>query len=226
MSSKGSLVREESPPRREAINELMPSKAVPLVICGPSGSGKSSIIKQLLLRNPDIFQVCISHTTRQRRPNEIDGKDYIFVTKQEFQEAIKRNEFVEYAVFSGNYYGTSKAQMEKVIQAGKVCIFELDTQGVEQIRKMEIRPICVFIRPRNYAVLEKRLRTHSVESEEHILQRLAVAHHEMQYALDEEIFNKVVTNENLDAAVREIEFLLQQDERLQYLFNGPWKTNN
>ncbi|VUZ45306.1 unnamed protein product, partial [Hymenolepis diminuta] len=188
MSSKASFIREESPPLREAIVDPTPSKAVPLVICGPSGSGKSSIIQRLLLRNPNIFQVCISHTTRPRRPNEIEGKDYIFVTKEQFQEAIRRNEFVEYAIFSGNYYGTSKAQMEKVIQAGKVCIFELDTQGVEQIRKMEIHPICVFIRPRSYAILEKRLRTHSVESEEHILQRLAIAHHEMQYALDEEIF--------------------------------------
>ncbi|VDD79217.1 unnamed protein product [Mesocestoides corti] len=104
----------------------------------------------------------------------------------------------------------SKEQMEKVIQEEKVCIFELDTQGVEQIRKTGINPICVFIRPRNYAILEKRLRTYSVESEEHILQRLAIAHHEMQYALDEEVFDKVVTNENLESAVREIEFFLQQ----------------
>ncbi|BHF63895.1 hypothetical protein SprV_0200689000 [Sparganum proliferum] len=213
--------REVSPPSRVPISGTFFSNSAPLVICGPSGSGKSSIISRLIQNNPGVFEVSISHTTRSKRPNEIAGKDYFFITKEEFERAIKCNEFVEYAVFSGNYYGTSKEQMQKVIQRGKICIFELDIQGVEQIKKTDIHPVYIFIRPRNYATLEKRLRTNSVESEEHILQRLAVAHQEIQYALEDEIFTKVVINDKIENAVRDIELFLKQDERFGAYFSNP-----
>ncbi|CAH8532989.1 unnamed protein product [Schistosoma guineensis] len=182
----------------------------PIVICGPSGCGKSTCIRMLINRYPNSFRYCVSHTTRPRRPDEIHTRDYNFVSKEEFDEAISKDEFIEYVMFSGHYYGTSKAELKKAELEKRVCLMDVDIQGVEKLQKTNINPVCIFIRPRSFAILEKRLRSRSTESEDRILQRLAVAHQEMQYGISEGKFDAVIVNDNADKMVQEVVDVIRQ----------------
>ncbi|CAL8093486.1 unnamed protein product [Calicophoron daubneyi] len=176
----------------------------PVVICGPSGCGKSTLIRALINGHPGMFHYCVSHTTRQRRPDEINGKDYHFVSKEVFEKGVKNNEFVEHAMFSGHYYGTSKSELERAVMDNRICLMDVDIQGVERMQKTSYNPICIFIRPRNFATLEKRLRSRSTETEDRILQRLAIAHQEMQYGISDGQFDAVVVNDDLNKSVQEV----------------------
>ncbi|CAH8562759.1 unnamed protein product [Heterobilharzia americana] len=153
----------------------------PVIICGPSGCGKSTCIRTLINRYPNLFRYCVSHTTRPRRPDEIHGRDYNFISSEEFQDAVNKDEFIEYAMFSGHYYGTSKAELKK--------------QKWSNV---------------SFAILEKRLRSRSTESEDRILQRLAVAHQEMQYGISEGKFDAVIVNDSVDKMIKEVVDVLKQ----------------
>ncbi|KAA3677635.1 guanylate kinase [Paragonimus westermani] len=184
----------------------------PVVICGPSGCGKSTVIRSLLQRYPQSFYYSVSHTTRPRRPDEVNGRDYHFLSADKFEQLIIEGQFVEHAIFSGYYYGTSKDELHKAGRLKRLCLLDLDIQGMEKIQQTAYNPICIFIRPRNFATLEKRLRSRSTETEDRILQRLAIAHQEMQYGkmnniserLSEGTFDAVIVNDDLDKTVNEI----------------------
>nr|CAD7261769.1 unnamed protein product [Timema shepardi] len=152
-----------------------------LVFCGPSGSGKSTLIRRLFDEFPEQFGFSVSHTTRQPRPGEVDGKHYHFTTKETMKEAIARGEFLESAEFSNNLYGTSKKAVEEVTQSGHVCVLDIDVQGVKQVKEKDINAIYVFVSPPSLAELEKRLRGRNTETEESLQRRLAVAKQEMNY---------------------------------------------
>ncbi|CAH8497997.1 unnamed protein product [Schistosoma turkestanicum] len=192
------------------MNELHLELKRPVVICGPSGCGKSTCIRMLISKYPNSFRYCVSHTTRPRRPDEIHTKDYNFVSKEEFDKAINNDEFIEYVMFSGHYYGTSKSELKKAELENRVCLMDVDIQGVEKLQKTDINPVCIFIRPRSFAILEKRLRSRSTESEDRILQRLAVAHQEMQYGISEGKFDAVIVNDNVDKMVQEVIDVIKQ----------------
>ncbi|XP_018650830.1 putative guanylate kinase [Schistosoma mansoni] len=132
----------------------------PVVICGPSGCGKSTCIRMLINKYPNSFRYCVSHTTRPRRPDEIHTRDYNFVSKEEFDEAISKDEFIEYVMFSGHYYGTSKSELKKAELEKRVCLMDVDIQGVEKLQKTNINPICIFIRPRTFAILPEVQMSH------------------------------------------------------------------
>ncbi|XP_006614004.1 guanylate kinase isoform X2 [Apis dorsata] len=172
----------------------------PLVLCGPSGSGKSTLIKKLFEEFPDTFGYSVSHTTRAPRPGEEDGKHYHFTTKEKMQKQIEQDEFIETAIFSGNMYGTSKRAVEEVQQMGKVCVLDIEIQGVEQVKRSSLDPLYIFIKPPSIEELEKRLRARKTETEDVLKQRLSIAKVEMEYGEKTGNFDIVIENDNFSKA--------------------------
>lgn len=172
----------------------------PVVFCGPSGSGKSTLVKKLMSEFPDKLGFSISHTTRKPRPGEVNGEHYHFTDKENMSNAIKDGKFIESATFSGNMYGTSKEAVEKVLEADKVCILDIDTQGVKQIKQSELKPWYIFIEPPSLQELEKRLRLRSTEDEESLQKRLKAAAEEINYGKTPGNFDVIILNDNLDVA--------------------------
>merc|ERR1712241_660590 len=195
--------------------------ARPLVLCGPSGVGKSTIVERLKKRFPDAFALSVSHTTRQPREGEKDGVNYFFTDRETMKAAIENGDFLETAEFSGNMYGTSKAAVETVSVSGKICILDIDRQGVIQIKETNLNPLYVFIHPPSVEDIEKRLRGRGTETEESLQKRLSAAKVEMEYGTLEN-FNKVVVNDDIDKVEEELvdflnphieELKLEQDEK-------------
>ncbi|XP_016919754.1 guanylate kinase isoform X2 [Apis cerana] len=172
----------------------------PLVLCGPSGSGKSTLIKKLFEEFPDTFGYSVSHTTRTPRPGEEDGKHYHFTTKEKMQKQIEQDEFIETAIFSGNMYGTSKRAVEEVQQMGKICVLDIEIQGVEQVKRSSLDPLYIFIKPPSIEELEKRLRARKTETEDVLKQRLSIAKVEMEYGEKVGNFDIVIENDNFSKA--------------------------
>ena len=158
-----------------------PIKGGCCVITGPSGVGKSTLIKKLLAEFPHDFGFSVSHTTRDPRPGEQDGVDYHFVTREQMKRDIDAGLFVEHAEVHGNLYGTSIAAVQDVMKKGRVCLLDIDVQGAESVRKSSLSKMCsfVFFAPPTAAVLEQRLRGRGTETEEKIQKRLAASLREL-----------------------------------------------
>lgn len=153
----------------------------PIVLCGPSGSGKSTLLNKLLKDYPHRFGFSISHTTRQPRPREVDGKDYHFISREMMEADIKQGKFIETATFSGNMYGTSKAAVENVQTDGKICILDIEVQGVKQVKQTDLNPFYIFIKPPSIDELKKRLEKRKTENKESLQMRLDTAVKEIEY---------------------------------------------
>jgi len=189
--------------------------ARPLVLCGPSGVGKSTIVERLKKRFPNAFALSVSHTTRQPREGEKDGVNYFFTDRETMTAAIENGDFIETAEFSGNMYGTSKAAVETVSVSGKICILDIDMQGVKQIKNTNLNPLYVFIHPPSVDDLEKRLRGRGTETEESLQRRLAAAKAEMEFGTPDN-FDKVVVNDDVDKVEGElVDFLNPHIEELE-----------
>ncbi|KAM6496922.1 guanylate kinase [Amanita muscaria] len=176
----------------------------PLVISGPSGVGKSTLLKRLFLEFPDKFGFSVSHTTRDPRPGEIDGNHYHFVTRQKFLDLVQEGAFIEHAQFSGNHYGTSFEAVRLIQQQGKRCILDIEAQGVQQIKKTELNPVYLFISPPNIKTLRRRLQVRATDTESAIQKRLAIALNEIQYAKQPNIHDIVIVNDDLDRAYEQL----------------------
>ncbi|XP_026472926.1 guanylate kinase isoform X2 [Ctenocephalides felis] len=187
----------------------------PLVLCGPSGSGKSTLLKKLFEEFPNTFGFSVSHTTRQPRVGEEDGVHYHFTTKEEMQKAIDAGQFLETACFSGNLYGTSKRAVEDVRRAGKVCVLDIEVQGVMQVKQTDLDPVFVFVKPPSMAELEKRLRDRNTETEESLQKRLNTAKSELAYGEEPGNFDIVITNDNFDKAFTKLRDFLEQEFKKQ-----------
>ncbi|XP_050080846.1 uncharacterized protein LOC126568419 isoform X2 [Anopheles maculipalpis] len=189
----------------------------PLVICGPSGSGKSTLLKKLFKEFPDTFGFSVSHTTRKPRPGEENGVHYHFVSVEEMQSAIEKGEFIETAVFSGNMYGTSKKAVENVQHQGKVCVLDIEIEGVKQIRNSDrLNPLLVFVNPPSIEELERRLRGRQTETEESLQKRLNTARKEIEYGTEVGNFDVVVQNNNLKQAYEDLRnFIVRELETQQ-----------
>ena len=174
------------------------------VISAPSGAGKTSLVKALLARNPALT-VSVSHTTRPRRPNEEEGREYWFVTPQQFQERLARGEFLEHAQVFDNYYGTGKAGVESLLAAGRDVILEIDWQGARQVRQSAPECTTIFILPPSRAALEQRLRNRQTDSEAVIARRLRDAVGDMSHYRE---FGYVVVNDDFDTACGQLECIL------------------
>ena len=174
------------------------------VISAPSGAGKTSLVKALLTRNPALT-VSVSHTTRPRRPTEQEGREYWFVTPQEFTERLQRGEFLEHAQVFDNYYGTGKATVAALLAAGRDVILEIDWQGARQVRQSAPGCITIFILPPSRAALEQRLRSRGTDSDAVIARRLRDAVSDMSHYRE---FDYVVVNDDFDSACGQLEAIL------------------
>ncbi|XP_014279756.1 uncharacterized protein [Halyomorpha halys] len=171
-----------------------------LVICGPSGCGKSTILDMLFKRFPDKFGFSVSHTTRKPREGEKPGHHYHFTTPELMNESIAKGEFLETAKYSGNIYGTSIKAVETVSNAGKICVLDIEMEGVKQVKqKPGLDLILVFIKPPSIQTLEARLRSRGTETEESLKRRLSVCKEEIRYGQDGN-FDIVIVNDDLAAA--------------------------
>ena len=154
----------------------------PLVVAGCSGAGKGTLIHKLMAAEPEAFGFSVSHTTRQPRPGEVEGVDYHFEDVEEMKRDIDAGLFIEHACVHGNYYGTSKAGVARVAEAGKVCILDIDVQGVKSVKAADLGARYLWIDAPDMAVLEARLRGRGTETEDKVLKRLATAKTELAYA--------------------------------------------
>jgi guanylate kinase len=170
-------------------------------------------LKRLFKEFPHTFGFSVSHTTRKPRDGEVNGVHYHFVTQDIIHEAIKNGEFIETAVFSGNTYGTSKKSVEDVQHHGKVCVLDIEIEGVKQVKKSHLDAVYVFINPPSIEELEMRLRKRNTETEESLQKRLKTAKSELEYGLREGNFDIVIHNHNLSKAYQEFrDFILKQLE--------------
>ncbi|MBA2793599.1 MAG: guanylate kinase [Thermoleophilaceae bacterium] len=174
----------------------MPPAAV-LVVTGPSGVGKGTLIRALLARRPDL-RLSVSATTRPPRSRERDGVDYHFLTPAAFEERVERGEFVEHATYAGNRYGTLRSELEG---ASTALVLEIELQGARQLRAAVPDAVQVFIAPPAPETLRQRLEQRASDSPEQIESRLRVARQEMAAAPE---FSHVVVNDDLDRAVDEL----------------------
>ena len=188
---------------------------VPLVLCGPSGSGKSTLMKLLMAEYGSFLGFSVSHTTRQPRPGEEDGKDYHFVTRQKMEELVASGQFIEHTEFSGNMYGTSSSAVQEVLDSRRICILDIETKGVRAIKKTELKPRLVFLKPPSLEVLEQRLRARGTETEESLSKRLGAAKAEMDFGEAEGNFHVVIVNDTIEAAYAQLrQFVLPDIDKL------------
>lgn len=154
-------------------------KGLYIVISGPAGSGKGTVVKLLREMLPIGFSV--SATTRAPRPGEVDGVHYYYITRAEFEEKIENNEVLEHTEYCGNYYGTLKSEAERVVSEGRDLILEIEVDGASQVKRACPGAICVMLLPPSAKVLEERLRGRGTETDAVIRRRLARAKEELEY---------------------------------------------
>jgi guanylate kinase len=189
-----------------------------LMIVAPSGAGKSSLVSALL-QDEASLKLSLSTTTRSPRPGEVDGKDYRFVTKEEFIRERDAGHFLEWAEVHGHFYGTSRPWIESQMQSGSDVMLEIDWQGAQQIRKLIPSVQWIFIFPPSIEALEERLRKRGQDDEATIQRRLAAAHIELQHAHEADF---IVLNDAFDQALIDLKQILAASR----LRSGPSMARN
>lgn len=183
-----------------------------IVMSGFSGAGKGTIVKSLLEKH-DIF-LSISCTTRKPREGEIDGKDYYFVTREEFEKMIREGEMIEWAEYAGNYYGTPKKAVNDRLAEGKDVLLEIEVQGGMQVKKLFPEAVLLFVVPPSADELLNRLRTRGTENESQIGLRLEQTVREIEYIKD---YDYIVLNDQLDKAVQTV-LNIMESQRIRPVF--------
>ena len=175
-----------------------------IVISGPSGVGKDTICKEVLNRNKNLV-LSVSMTSREKRVGEADGKDYYFVSREEFEKRVKNDELLEYASYTGEYYGTPKKEVIERLQKGIDVILTIDIQGAVNIKKMYEDGIFIFIMPPDMKTLRDRLINRKTESIEKVVSRFTTAYKEINEVTK---YNYVVVNDKLEDAISKVEAIL------------------
>lgn len=176
-----------------------------LVISGLSAAGKGTIAKELVNRHDD-FVLSISATTREKRGNEVEGKDYFFISKAKFEEMIKNDEFLEYAKYVNNYYGTPKKYVKEMIDQGKNVILEIEMQGALQVKKIYDNAILVFFLPKDAKTQKERLINRKRETLEQIEERIKQAIVDAEYAIH---YDYVLVNEEIEDSIKDIQLIVE-----------------
>ena len=179
------------------------------IFCAPSGSGKSTMVKHLLTSYPGQFELSVSCTTRAPRGEEVHGKEYYFISVEEFQQRIAKNDFIEYEqVYEGLYYGTLKSEIDRIEAAGKQVLFDVDVKGGVNLKKiLGERATSLFICPPSIDELRRRLEGRGDTSPEMIEKRLAKAEYEMSFKPS---FDRVIINDDLDHAFKQLDAIVEQ----------------
>ena len=178
-----------------------PRRGIPFVIAAPSGTGKTTVCRRVVARDP-LVELSVSHTTRGRRPGEQDSVSYHFVTPEVFQGMLDEKEFLESAEYHGNRYGTSWAALEAPLARGHDVLLEIEVQGARQVRERRSDARLIFLIPPSMEVLEARLRQRGTESEEAVAGRLALAKREL--AVADGLFHYAVVNDALERCVADV----------------------
>jgi guanylate kinase len=175
-----------------------------IILSGPSGVGKSTVCRALLAQSNNLV-LSISATTRQPRPGELAGREYFFYSPEKFAEALKQNAFLEWAEVFGNYYGTPRAYVEKVLAQGQDCLLEIDVQGALQVKAQWPEGIFVFLVPPSQEELKKRITLRATENEVERQKRLNQAQIELSYLSE---YDYLVVNDDLAAAVKKLQAII------------------
>lgn len=176
-----------------------------LVVSGPSGSGKDTVVRKLMAEHPDI-QLSVSATTRPPRQGEVDGVDYNFVTKEQFEQYIRQDKLLEYTCYVDNYYGTPKSEVDKRIQNGVTCVLVIEVEGAANVRRQYPGCTMVFIQPPSLEELACRLRKRGTECEERMAKRLQRAQEEMTHAGE---YDYQLVNTDYNTCAQELYNILQ-----------------
>jgi guanylate kinase len=181
------------------------------VITGPSGVGKGTLIERLLERVPQL-ELSVSATTREPRPGEEDGRDYHFLTPEEFDRRVEAGDFLEHATYSGNRYGTLRGEVERRLSEGRSVVLEIEVQGARQVRVAMPEAVLIFIAPPDPAALRRRLEGRGTDSEEAIERRLRTAEIELEAQAE---FPHVIVNDDVQKAAAELEGLVREQLSLE-----------
>lgn len=194
----------------------MNHKGLLIVISGFSGAGKGTLMKKLI-ENYDQYALSISMTTRAPREGEVDGREYFFSTREQFEDKIKQGGFIEHAQYCGNYYGTPKDYVEEQLEAGKDVILEIEIQGAMKVKEQFPDAVLLFVMPPSIAVLYQRLVGRGTETEDVIMERLQRANEE---AVGIEEYDYIIINDDLEICVKELHELLDKThEAIQTQYN-------
>lgn len=183
-------------------------KGLLIIMSGPSGVGKGTIRNKLFEKNDLNLFYSVSMTTRKPRPGEVDGQDYYFVSREEFDKNIENGNLLEWAEFVGNRYGTPKDKVEKMREEGKNVLLEIEVNGTSQVLEKVNDVVSIFILPPSLEELESRIRGRSTESEEVIKERLAKATKELDF---QKQYKFKVVNDNIDVAVEEVRNIIKNN---------------
>jgi guanylate kinase len=176
------------------------------VVSAPSGAGKTSLVKALMEREPEL-RFSVSYTTRAPRANEVEGRDYHFITPDEFQRMVERGEFLEHAQVFDNFYGTARATVREALATGKLLLLEIDWQGARQVRASMPAAHSIFILPPTRRALEERLTARSTDSPEVIRRRLSDAQRDIAHWIE---FDYVVINDGFEQAVADFQAIVRE----------------
>ena len=184
-----------------------PIKPLMLVLSSPSGAGKTTLSKKIQ-QSDNSFEISVSHTTRKPRPNEVDGLDYHFVTKKNFELLLKQNAFYEHAEIFGNYYGTSKTSINQITKKKNNVLFDIDWQGSEQLSKFkQLNLVKVFILPPNKEELEKRLIARNQDDKDAIKRRMLAYSKDVVHQKD---YDYVLINDNVDDCFNKLKKIISK----------------
>ncbi len=186
---------------------MIKQRGTMFVLTGPSGVGKGTLLNKVLPEQRNLF-LSVSATTRTPRPGEKDGISYFFLTREQFKDKIARGEFLEYAEFSGNWYGTPLGPIQKRLAQGEDVILEIEVQGAMQIREKVPEAAMIFVAPPDFSTLESRLRGRQTEDEETVQKRLDTAKWELQQIPH---FDYLVENDSLEQAKAQLEMILHAE---------------
>ncbi len=187
----------------------MNDKGVLIILSGPSGSGKDTVLNDLVKVRDDV-RISISMTTRKQRDGEIDGFHYYFVDREYFEKKISENKMLEFAEYAGNFYGTPKDPVDEMLSSGKSVILKIEVQGAEKIRKIYPDVISIFLMPPSMVSLEERLRGRNSEDEETIQHRLVIAREEIKRASE---YDYIVINDTVENSVKGIETVINAEKK-------------
>lgn len=179
-----------------------------IVVSGPSGAGKDTICNKLISESDNVW-LSISMTSRNPRGNEVEGKEYFFVTKEEFEQRIQNGEFLEYAMYNNNYYGTPKDKIEDYLNKGIDVILVIDIQGAINIKNLIPTALFIFIMPPDMKTLKQRLINRKTESKEKVIDRFKTAYNEINHFKK---YNYVVVNDEIDRATNKVKSIIQAEK--------------
>ena len=203
---------------KSSIQEMkLNRRGIMVVLSSPSGAGKTTLTKQILNTSRNIL-MSVSATTRQPRPGEVDGEDYIFLSKSKFSEMIDNDEFLEYAKVFDDFYGTPRAPVEAALAGGFDIVFDIDWQGAQQLTQAAANDLVkIFILPPNMQELENRLRSRAQDSDDVIARRMSKSENEISHWAE---YDYIIINENITEAIEELNTIVNA-ERMKRL-RQPW----